>query len=85
MRVLSGKKAGPGRAAEGGSHEGVVEAGSLFGHSIEARGLDEGMAHVAHVVPAVIVGQDEDYVGFLLRPENRSGVNQAYGEYGKSQ
>jgi hypothetical protein len=38
------------------------------------------MAHVAHGVPAVIVGQDEDDVGFLLRAEKRPGKDQTQGE-----
>jgi len=31
VRVLPGKKAGPGRAAEGGGHKGIVETDSFLG------------------------------------------------------
>jgi hypothetical protein len=67
-RALPGKKTRPRRAAEGGGDKGVVETDSLFGQPIEARGLDEGMAHVAHGVPAVIVRKDEDNVGWAFSP-----------------
>ena len=57
VRVLPGQDRRPAGAARGVDHEGVGEVDAL----IDQVALDGG--HVDHLVPALVVGQDQDDVG----------------------
>ena len=45
------------------SHMSALEDEALGRQAVEMRGLDEGVSHVPHVVPAVVVAEDEYDVG----------------------
>ena len=65
-RHQSGQVGGTRRRADRIVAEGTVEADALLRHLVDVRGLDIGVAIAAHGPGAVVVGEDENDVGFLF-------------------
>ena len=74
VAVLAGHKRSARRGAQGIHHEGVAEADPLGGDTIEVWSLEPGEAAFlslfllddAQRVPALVVGEDVDEVGFTV-------------------
>ena len=60
--VEAGENGGAAGRAEGGGDEGVFDVDAVAREGVEVGRLGDGMAHEAHRIVAVVVGEDEDDV-----------------------
>ena len=65
LGVEAGDKRRPGWLADGALAPGSGESGPLPGDPIEIRCLHQGMAGAPHDIVAMLITEDEEYVGFL--------------------
>ncbi len=64
LDVLAGEETASAGGAEGGGDEGVRELGAFAGDAVDVWCFEEGVAGVAEGVPAHVVDEDEDEIGF---------------------
>jgi len=64
--VIVREEAGDDRGATGGAQRGgdkrIGEVHAVCGHTIEMRGLEKGVIHVAQSVETLVINEDEDDV-----------------------
>lgn len=64
LDVLAGEETASAGGAEGGGDEGIRELGAFAGDAVDVWCFEEGVAGVAEGVPAHVVDEDEDEIGF---------------------
>lgn len=63
-------------AAQGGGYVAATEGGALGGEFVEVRRLDRRVPHEAVVGPRLVVGEDQDDVGWLVGSEQSAAEEQ---------
>jgi len=73
VRVLAGQDAGETRATKGGGNITVDKGGALRGEFVEVGGLDDLMTHEPEIGPGLVIGNNQEDIGWVLRVCSENG------------